>query len=49
MAILQGQDLAEQIASVALNAIHPWIMPSPFNQVRAKLGVAFRDLIGNDS
>lgn len=48
MAILADASVAPRLASVALNAIHPWVMPSPYNKVRAKLGVVFRDLIDND-
>lgn len=43
MAILDGHLDRRQLASVALNAIHPWTIPSPANRVRAKLGVFFRD------
>lgn len=45
MAILRGYVRREQIASVALNAVHPWVMPSPYNLVRAKVGAAFGDHI----
>jgi cholesterol oxidase len=45
MAILRGWVSSLQIASFALNAIHPWIMPSPYNLVRAKVGAAFGDHI----
>ena len=45
MAILRGWITSRQIASFALNAIHPWIMPSPYNLVRAKVGAAFGDQI----
>lgn len=45
MAILRGWVKPQQIASFALNAIHPWIMPSPYNLVRAKVGAAFGDHI----
>jgi cholesterol oxidase len=45
MAILRKFVEPRRIASFALNAIHPWIMPSPYNLVRAKVGAAFGDRI----
>lgn len=42
-AILSGRVNSTQVASVALNAIHPWILPSPANDFRARLGVFVRD------
>lgn len=42
-AILSGRVTNTQVASVALNAIHPWILPSPANDLRARLGVFVRD------
>lgn len=48
MAILNGKVTRNQIESVVMNAIHPWIAGSPYNRVRSKLGVLFRDLIRND-
>ena len=42
-AILSGRVTSTQVASVALNAIHPWILPSPANDFRARLGVFIRD------
>ncbi len=47
MAILQGALTREHLASVVLNAIHPWTVPSPANRVRAKLGVFFRDWLSD--
>lgn len=48
MAILNGDLDKEHVASLVLNAIHPWTVPSPANAVRAKLGVFIRDWL-NDS
>src|SRR5262249_31045195 len=48
MAILQGKLGAEDLAAVCFNAIHPWIIPSPTNIVRSKLGAFTRDWISNE-
>lgn len=48
MAILDGHLDRRHLASVALNAIHPWTIPSPANRVRAKLGVFFRDWLDDE-
>ncbi|MFO1375708.1 MAG: GMC oxidoreductase [Steroidobacteraceae bacterium] len=48
MAILDGHLDRRHLASVVLNAIHPWTIPSPANRVRAKLGVFFRDWLDDE-
>lgn len=48
MAILRGSIKKDQVASLALNAIHPWIMPSAANDLRARLGVFVRDWLTDD-
>ncbi len=48
MAILAGKVTNAQIASVALNAIHPWIVPSPANDFRARLVTFVRDYLNDD-
>jgi cholesterol oxidase len=48
MAILGGRLGRDQLASLALNAIHPWIVPSPANDFRARLGVFVRDYLTDD-
>ena len=48
IAIATGKLGSQQVASLAINAIHPWVQPAPANRVRAKLGVFFRDVLGND-
>jgi cholesterol oxidase len=48
MAILEGHIVRSQIDSVALNAIHPWTIASPANQVRTKLGVFVRDWLSDE-
>ena len=48
MAILRGLVTRQHINSVVLNAIHPWVIPSPANKMRAKLGVFARDIIGDE-
>ncbi|MBU6955111.1 alpha/beta fold hydrolase [Hahella sp. HN01] len=50
MAILKGwlDDPADSfIGRVAFNAIHPWIIPSPVNRSRAKLGSFLRDSVND--
>ena len=48
IAIARGLLGRDEVASLTLNAIHPWVQPAPANRVRAKLGVFFRDVLGND-
>jgi len=53
MAILKGWLQAkgaddDRVRCVAFNAIHPWTMPSPVNEFRARFGSFFRDVLGRD-
>jgi cholesterol oxidase len=48
MAILKGWITREQIASVALNAIHPWTMASPANRARASALGPLRDALDDN-
>jgi cholesterol oxidase len=48
MAILKRHLTKKHLASVVLNAIHPWTIPSPANQVRAHLGEFIRDWLDDD-
>lgn len=45
MAVLKGRIDTGRIKRVAINAIHPWVITSPANRVRAKLGAFYRDWI----
>ena len=48
MAILGNKLDKSRLASVVLNAIHPWTIPSPANAARAKLAVFYRDAVGDE-
>jgi cholesterol oxidase len=48
MAILKGWLTSKQLASVCVNAIHPWIIPSPANIVRSKLATFLRTRITDE-
>jgi cholesterol oxidase len=48
MAILRGDLTRKKLASLALNAIHPWTIASPANAVRAKLAVFLRDRLSDE-
>ncbi len=48
IAIASGKLGPQHVASLAINAIHPWVQPALANRVRARLGVFFRDVLGND-
>ncbi|MCB1647655.1 MAG: alkaline phosphatase D family protein, partial [Pseudomonadales bacterium] len=45
MAILKGWIPSAQIGRVAFNAIHPWVITSPANRLRAKFGGFFRNIV----
>jgi cholesterol oxidase len=47
MAILRGDLTRDKLASLALNAIHPWTIASPANAVRAKFAVFLRDRLSD--
>src|SRR5258706_7244161 len=48
MAILKGWITRTQLASVALNAIHPWTLASPANRARAAAIGPLRDALDDD-
>ncbi|CAA0109150.1 Cholesterol oxidase [Halioglobus japonicus] len=48
MAVLRDHSLSAKIHAAVTNAIHPWVMPSPGNRFRAKLGNVSRDWITDD-
>jgi cholesterol oxidase len=48
IAILKGWITNRDVQSLVLNAIHPWILPSPANDFRARLGVFVRDYLSDD-
>jgi cholesterol oxidase len=48
MAVLSDHSLSDKIHAAVTNAIHPWVMPSPGNRFRAKLGNVSRDWITDD-
>lgn len=48
MAVLSDRGLSAKIHAAVTNAIHPWVMPSPGNRFRGKLGNVSRDWITDD-
>ncbi|MEX1237374.1 MAG: alpha/beta fold hydrolase, partial [Pseudomonadales bacterium] len=48
MSVLSGKTPSDRIKAVAANAIHPYVITSPANRVRAKLGSFYRDWITTD-
>jgi cholesterol oxidase len=48
MAILANKLTNTELASLVLNAIHPWTLPSPANRLRALVGGIARDWFSDD-
>tara|TARA_R110002072_G_scaffold213_9_gene1528 strand:- start:11673 stop:17153 length:5481 start_codon:yes stop_codon:yes gene_type:complete len=45
MAALRDNDIGARIEAAVTNAIHPWVMPSPSNRLRAKFGNFYREWV----
>ncbi|MCB1704445.1 MAG: alpha/beta fold hydrolase [Halioglobus sp.] len=45
MAALRDRDIGARIEAAVTNAIHPWVMPSPANRLRAKFGNFYREWV----
>ncbi|MBK6736566.1 MAG: alkaline phosphatase D family protein [Haliea sp.] len=48
MAALRDADVGARIEAAVTNAIHPWVIASPANQFRAKLGNFYREWVPGD-
>ncbi|MFK7977163.1 MAG: alpha/beta fold hydrolase [Halioglobus sp.] len=45
MATLRDPTLGKKVSAAVTNAIHPWVIPSPGNRFRAKLGGFYREWV----